>query len=184
MAERKNKMTREAVKVPKTKEELNEFLRKLSECHQKIQRIQLEANRKINNIRAEASEQINPLQKEVDSLFEGIFIFAQAHQNELTNNGKNKTVNFPNGTIFWRKNPPSVFLRNVKEVINFCKEKNLLQFLRVKAEVNKEAMLADPETASKIKGVKIVQKEEFGVKLPEGEFEISKTIRKTEKRKV
>lgn len=183
MAERKNKMIREVVKVPATKEELNEFLRKLSECHQKIQKIQLEANRKINAIKAEASEQINPLQKEVDSLFEGIFIFAQAHQNELTNNGKNKTVNFPNGTIFWRRNPPSVFLRNVKEIINFCKERGLPQFIRVREEVNKEAMLADPETASKIKGVKIVQKEEFGVKLPEGELEISKTIR-TGKRKV
>jgi len=87
----------------------------------------------------------------------------------------------PTGDVFWRMTPPSCLIRNVENVIAQCKALGLDNFIRVKEEPNKTAMLREPEVAEQIKGVKITQKEEFVVRPSEVEIEISQDTKKLKK---
>jgi len=79
--------------------------------------------------------------------------------------------------------PPAVFLRNVKSIIANLKLLGLEQFIRVKEEIDKKAMLKEPEVAKKIKGVSISQYEEFVVKPTELEIEIAAQTNKLKRKK-
>ena len=55
------------------------------------------------------------------------------------------------------------------------------RFIRVKEEINKEAMLKEPELAETVRGVSITQREEFIVKPTEIEIEIVSSVEKLKK---
>jgi len=48
-----------------------------------------------------------------------------------------------------------VSLRRVEAIIEGCKVAGLEKFIRVKEEINKDAMLAEPDQAMKVPGVTI-----------------------------
>ena len=56
--------------------------------------------------------------------------------------------------------------------------KKIHKFIRVKREVNKEAMLEDPELAKTVRGVSITKREQFFVKPSEVAAEISFDVQK------
>ena len=60
-------------------------------------------------------------------------------------------------------------------------KRRLKQFIRVKQEVDKEAMLKEPDVAKSVKGVTIGQHEEFMVKPAELELEITSDVSKFKK---
>jgi phage host-nuclease inhibitor protein Gam len=60
--------------------------------------------------------------------------------------------------------PPSVRLRDMKRVLEALVQLGLARFIRVKQEVDKEAMLREPELAAQVPGVSIGSEgEEFVV---------------------
>ena len=85
----------------------------------------------------------------------GVQTWCEANRNALTNDNKVKFHDFGTGQIKWRSLPASVSIRGVETVIEACKSLGLKAFLRVKEEVNKEAMLANPDKARTIAGVTI-----------------------------
>jgi phage host-nuclease inhibitor protein Gam len=85
----------------------------------------------------------------------GVQIWCEAHRHELTAGGRTKTAELGTGRILWRARPPKVTARPVEAVIEACRRLGLERFLRVKVEVNKEAMLADADVARGIAGVSI-----------------------------
>jgi len=97
-------------------------------------------------------------------------IFAEAHRDELTNEGKKKTVDLGTGELGWRMRPPRVLLRNIPGVIESLQMLKLDRFLRTKLEVNKEAVLAEPEIAEQVKGITVKQDEDFFVVPAEDEL--------------
>ena len=178
---KKKSVKRTAVIVPESVEEMAEFVRQIGDNQRVLDRIQTRMNNQIEKIKAQAMKDSLRYQKLIDHLFERIFIFAQSHRDELTEKGKKKTVSLPSGDILWRMTPPAVSLRNVKQIIELCKSHEFRRFIRKKEEVNREAMLREPEKAKKIKGVTISQKEEFVVKPSETTIEISKNTKKLQK---
>ena len=178
---KKKFVKRTAIHVPKSIEELVEFVRHVGKNKRKLDTIRIKLNERVEQLKAQAVTDGLPHQEEIDRLFEGIYIFAESHRDELTEKGKKKTVNLPTGDILWRLTPPAVSLKNVKRIIGLCKSCRLKRFIRTKEEVDKEAMLKEPEKAKEIKGVTISQKEEFVVKPSEIEIEISKDTKKLQK---
>ena len=67
-----------------------------------------------------------------------------------------KTANLITGEVAWRQVPPSVQLRGVDAVMDRLRVMGLVRFIRNKDEVNKEAMLAEPEAVRGIAGITIV----------------------------
>jgi len=178
---RKKAVKRTSVIAPKSIREVAVLIRQVGEHQRKLTQIQTDANNQIEKIKKQAMERSLGHQQRIDQLFEGIFIFAQANRDGLTEKGKKKTVSLPTGDILWRLTPPAVSLKGVEKVIKLCQTRGLARFIRVKKEVDREAMLKEPKVAGKIPGVTIRQKEEFVVKPSEVEIEVSKDTAKLKK---
>lgn len=96
-----------------------------------------------------------PLQDKIKLLQSGVQSWCEAHRNELTNGGKTKTGQFVTGTVQWRQKPPSVVVRGVDAVIEALNRLGLGRFVRVKEELNKEAILNEPEAVKGVAGLSI-----------------------------
>lgn len=58
--------------------------------------------------------------------------------------------------VSWRVRPPKVNLRGVPKLLDMLKgDRKLKKFVRVKEEINKDAILADPKAVQDIKGISI-----------------------------
>ncbi|MBF0247143.1 MAG: host-nuclease inhibitor Gam family protein [Alphaproteobacteria bacterium] len=55
----------------------------------------------------------------------------------------------------WRSRPPKVSIRGIQAVLDNLIDLGLTQFIRTSQDIDKAAMLKDPETASAVDGVTI-----------------------------
>ena len=163
---------RAVVAVPKSLNEAAQFLAEIGQEQRATDKIRSGLNAKVDELKAEAMADDEPHQKKISQLVEGLFAFAEAHRDELTDGGKRKTVEVPTGTFGWRMTPPSVKLRDVESILESLKALKLERFIRTKEEVDKEAMLKEPEVAGTVKGVSIGQHEDFVAKPSELKVEI------------
>lgn len=85
----------------------------------------------------------------------GVQTWCEANRNSLTNDGKVKFHEFGTGQIKWRSRPASVSVRGAEIVIEAFKKLGFTSFIRIKEELNKEQMLADPDKARMVAGVTI-----------------------------
>lgn len=85
----------------------------------------------------------------------GVQTWCEANRQALTHEGKVKFHDFGTGQIKWRSRPASVSIRGVETVLEAFKKLGFKAFVRVKEELNKEAMLADPDKARAVAGVTI-----------------------------
>ncbi|MDR6952651.1 phage host-nuclease inhibitor protein Gam [Ancylobacter sp. 3268] len=142
--------------VPQSVDEAATAVRDIGETNREIGRINADANDRIAVIAEEAAQKVLPLQERVTALTEGLKVFAEANRAALTNGGKTKSANLVTGAISWRNLPPKVSLRKVEDVIASIKKLGFgKKFLRVKEEVDKEAMLKEPEKARTVAGVTV-----------------------------
>jgi len=179
---KKKSVKREVIIVPNSIEEVSKFIGEIGKHQRELDKLQTGLNNRVEEIKAKTIANSLPHQEKISQLFEGIFVFVQSHRDELTENNKKKTVHFPTGDVLWRLTPPAISYKNAKKIISLCKSLGLERFIRIKEEVDKEAMLKEPDEAARIKGVKICQKEEFVVKPSEIEIEISGTTEKLRKK--
>ncbi|ELU7122231.1 host-nuclease inhibitor Gam family protein, partial [Escherichia coli] len=85
----------------------------------------------------------------------GIQTWCEAHRDELTGNGKVKFANLTTGEVQWRNRPPSVSIRGADNVIELLRRLGLERFIRVKEEINKDAILNEKEAVKNIPGITI-----------------------------
>lgn len=169
--------------VPQNLDEAAKFLRSIGQEQRKIDGIQSTLNEKIDALQSKLMDDVKPHEEKISQLVEGLFAFAESNRDKLTDGGKRKSVELPTGLFGWRMTPPAVSLRDVKSVLTSLKSLGLKRFIRttIKKEVNKEAMLKEPELAITVKGISISQREEFIVKPTELEVEIVSDIKKLKK---
>jgi len=170
MAKRRIKQQANVAPVPRDLTEAREFMRRIGDESRDAQRIEHDLNDQIAALREKYAALAAPHNKQVEELTEGLRIFAEAHRDDLTNHGKKKTVDLGTGELGWRMRPPRVLLRNVAGVIQTLELLKLDRFLRQKTEVNKEAVLAEPEIADQVKGITVKQDEDFFVVPAEDEL--------------
>jgi len=178
---KKGKIKHVVIAIPGSLEEAAEFIGRIGKVQREIDRIQTELNEKVEKLKVQAMAEVKPREESISQMTEGLFIFAESQREVLTDGGKRKTVEVPTGLFGWRLTPFSVSLHDIKKVINSIKSLGLHRFLRIKEEVDKEAMLKEPEIAKTVKGVTISQREEFVVKPAELEVEISSDVSKFKK---
>jgi phage host-nuclease inhibitor protein Gam len=160
------------VNIPKDLHEAAFFLAQIGEAERASLVVQANLNAQVDTLKASAIAAVKPHQVRMKELLEGLYIFAERNRTELTEGGKRKSVELPTGIIGWRMTPPSVELEGVENIIESLKTLKLERFIRTKEEVNKEAMLREPEIATTVQGVTITQKEEFMAKPAQLEVEI------------
>ncbi|MBF0283608.1 MAG: host-nuclease inhibitor Gam family protein [Magnetococcales bacterium] len=124
-------------------------------------RLYLEKDERLAEVNRAFETQKKPLEDDIKRLREGIQAWCESRRRDLTGGGKVKFHDFPAGKISWRMRPARVVLRSIENVIQALRERKLERFVRIKEEVNKEAILAEPEAVSGIPGIKLEQGEEF-----------------------
>ncbi len=158
--------------IPQTADETNAMIARIGAAQRERDLIQAAMNEKLEAVKAEFDTQAAPLKAEIETLSKGIQTWCEAHRDELTTLGRVKFHRFGAGEISWRTRPPKVSIRGMAAVIENLKRLSLERFLRVKVEINKDAMLAEPDIATTITGVTIGSAgEEFIIKPNETELE-------------
>lgn len=174
------KIKKAVVLIPKNLEEAADFIGRIGKSQREIDKIQMELNGRVEKLKAIAVAEAKQCGENISNLAEGVYIFAESQRDALTDGGKRKAVEMLTGSFSWRTTPPAVSIRNIKAVLAKIKGLGLKQFIRIKEELDKEAMLKDPKLASSVKGVRIEQREEFIIKPAELSLEIVGKSKKLE----
>ena len=147
--------------VPQSRDEVNEAIARIGLLQRERERIQADMNDELAKVRLRFEELATPLNEQITGLSQGVHTWCEAHRMELTRSGKTKFYDFAAGEIKWRLRPPRVSLQSAENILETLKRLGLTRFIRVKEQLNKEAMLAEPEVVSGVAGVKIEQSEDF-----------------------
>lgn len=153
---KKQKTTAAALPIPQSDAEAREAIREIGDLNREQMRLEAEMNDQIAALQQHYGNRVSPLIERVAALTGGLQMFCDVNRDRLTGGGKVKSYQFTTGKVAWRQKPAKVSLKKIEEVIERIKAAGLgARFLRVKEEVNKEAMLEDRATATSIKGVSI-----------------------------
>jgi phage host-nuclease inhibitor protein Gam len=158
-----------ALPVPQSREEADRLIEKVGQLQHRRYAVQGFLDQRVATLKAEAEEKAKPWNEEIASCMAAIQAYCEAHRPQLTDEGRTKTVRFGSGEVSWRQRPPSVSFGKTKaeKVLETIKGlgRRFSAFVRVREEIDKEAMLADPKLAMEIPGVRVGSKgEDFIVK--------------------
>ncbi|NTZ82384.1 host-nuclease inhibitor protein Gam [Burkholderia metallica] len=131
-------------------------IRAIGDASREVVRLQAAMNDEIAGITQRYQEQIAPHQERLLSLQAGVQTWCEANRERLTDAGKVKSYNFVTGQIQWRQRPPSCTVRGVDAVLELLRERGMYGFIRTKEEINKEAILNEPEKIKGVPGISIV----------------------------
>ncbi len=140
---------------PQTRDECAADINKIGVLHREIAVQTAAMNDLIAGITDRYTSVFTPLQEEIKALQTGVQSWCEANRDELTNGGKSKSGQFVTGTVQWRQKPPSVAVRGIESVLDTLKRLGLSRFVRVKEELNKEAVLNEPEAVKGVAGLSI-----------------------------
>ncbi len=146
--------------VPANRAEADEAIRTIGEYQRRREALQTAMNERLAALKAESECEAAPLSAAIKTLSQGVQTWAEANRAELLKGG-GKTVKLGKGEIPWRMRPPSVVVRGAAAVIEALTRLGLQRFLRVKTEVDKERILADPDAVRDVKGITVSQGEDF-----------------------
>ncbi|MDD6911069.1 host-nuclease inhibitor Gam family protein [Actinobacillus minor] len=148
-----------------SREETELLIKELGDKQRELQRVVTQQNDEIAAITEQYAGTISGLKEEVESRITAIQAWCENNRDDLTKGGKQKTGYFNTGEVQWRQNPPSVRVLKADQVIENLKLLGLTQFIRTKEEINKDAILLEPETAQTVAGITIKSGvEEFVIK--------------------
>lgn len=150
--------------VPQTASEVNDAIVEIGQRQRDRDRIEADMNAALAATRKQYEDQARPHAERIKDLAAGVQTYCEAHRDELTKGGKTKTAKLASGEVSWRTRPPSVVVRGMAAVVDALKKLRLSRYIRTKEELDKEAVLADPEGVEAIKGITISQKEDFVIK--------------------
>ncbi len=153
MAPKKAEAKRIKIPLIENLDEANTLLEKIAASQRALDTIRIELDEEIAKLQAAAVEKAEPFN--ADMLLDSLSVAEFAERNRADLVKDEKSIKIPAGTFGWRTNPPSVSLKDVEQVIGICERRKLEDFLRRKVEVNKAAMLANPELAESVQGVTI-----------------------------
>ncbi|MDP8080217.1 host-nuclease inhibitor Gam family protein [Phocoenobacter skyensis] len=166
MAKRKTRVKSPAMTVTlQSQDEVAVAIKQIGDLERELVRIKTQQADEKALVDEKYTAQLNELKAKVKPLGEAVQSFCESHRLELTKNGKQKTAYFTTGEVQWRIKPPSVSAKGIENILARLKELGLTQFIRFKEELNKDAMLADPDKAKAVAGITIKEGiEEFVIK--------------------
>lgn len=156
MAPKTRIKTRAQIDVPQTNTEAAADIRKLGDLQRRLGRAQAEMNDAIAHITQTYQGPIEALTEQITGLQKGVQAYCEAHREDLTHGGKVKTANLVTGEVQWRQRPPSCRITGAESVIETLRRLGLSEFVREKLEINKEAILNEPEKVKGVAGISIV----------------------------
>lgn len=152
-----------AVLVPQDRDAVVAAIAEIGHLTRRRVAIETAMNEALAVIRQQHEEQAYPLAERVKALSQGVQVWCEANRATLTQGGKIKSHKFASGTVNWRTSTPRVVIRSVEAVLEILRQMRLDRFIRLKPEINKEAILNDPESVRDLPGLSIKQDESFSI---------------------
>jgi phage host-nuclease inhibitor protein Gam len=149
--------------VPQTRDAAAEAVAEIGRKQRERDRIQAAMNDALAEARAMYEAAAKPHADRISELTRGLHLWCEANREALTQGNKVKFHTFATGEVKWRMRPPSIAIRGVDAVVSALRALKLDRFLRTKVEIDKEALLKEPDIAKQVGGVSLVQKEDFVV---------------------
>ncbi|MER2545918.1 MAG: host-nuclease inhibitor Gam family protein [Candidatus Accumulibacter phosphatis] len=149
--------------VPQTREEVSDLIAGIGIDSREITLMEVEMNDAMARIKEEYEQLAEPCRRRIEAAQRGVQAFCEANRLELTAQGKVKTHQFTTGEVSWRTRPPSVRITGEESVMFSLRSLGLTRFLRVKEEINREAILNEPSAVAGVPGIRISQLEDFVV---------------------
>lgn len=140
---------------PQTREDCAVWIKDLGGLQRDLIRIETKMNDEIATITGHYQPSIDELKARIAAKQTGIQTYAEANREALAEGGKTKTANLITGLIQWRARPPSVTIRGADAVMDLLKRLGLDRFIRVKEEINKEAILNEQDAVKGVPGIVI-----------------------------
>ncbi|RJF70897.1 host-nuclease inhibitor Gam family protein [Rhodopseudomonas palustris] len=154
----KGKAAAAVMRVPQNRDEARAMIADYGAKLREVERIEADMNDALAAVKQSHLAKATPIADQANDLLKGLQIWCEANRVELTQNGKSKTVDFGTGKVAWRWNPPKVRISGGDDVVVARiqdKGANYAAFLRTKLELNRDAMLANPDLARTVDGVSI-----------------------------
>lgn len=149
--------------VPQTRHEVAQLIAEIGIDSRELEVLQAEMNDELARIKERWEQRAEPARERIETAQRGVQAYCEANRETLTQHGRTKTHSFPTGDVSWRTRPPSVRITGEESVRDALQRLRLDRFLRTKTEINKEAILNEPEAVAIIPGIKISQIEDFVV---------------------
>ncbi|EMO88722.1 host-nuclease inhibitor Gam family protein [Leptospira noguchii] len=170
----------------KERPEVARAIQQIGEIKREKDRIKNKTDDRIAKLLLDLQNETAPLDLKIQHLVSGIKFYVDQHLEELFPNPEYKTCKLTTGTLKLRKVPPSVKTRGtVKFYEKILTDNNLLEkfnnlvsklngvYLRIKLELNKEQILAEPTRAIQKFGIQLnEEKERLYISPNETELEI------------
>lgn len=148
--------TKAQIYVPQTRDEAAADIRKIGDLQRQALRATTDMNDEIAHVTQIYQPRLDAINGQLKTLQEGVQGYCEAHRIELTDGGKVKTANLITGEVQWRQRPPSVSVRGAEAVIETLKRLGFARFIRSKEEINKEAVLNEPDEVRGVAGLTVV----------------------------
>jgi phage host-nuclease inhibitor protein Gam len=174
------------VRIPQNREEAAAMIAEYGAAAREVELIEAAMKESLIKVKQDAEKEALPHLQTAAKLFKGLQIFCEANRQTLLGNSGLKTAEFATGKVAWRFKPAKVTLSgDVEDIIKRVMDKaadalargetgeNFMAFLRLKREVDKEAMLKNQDLARTIDGVRIgrggetFEVEPFGAEISE-----------------
>lgn len=142
--------------VPQTRDDCAADIRKLGDLQRELARSSAEMNDAIAAVTHDFQPRLDALAEQIKAIQEGVQAWCEAHRIDLTDGGRVKTASLITGEVQWRQRPPSVSVRGVESVIETLERLGLGRFIRTKREINKDAILNEPDAVRGVAGINVV----------------------------
>ncbi|MGR3484041.1 MAG: host-nuclease inhibitor Gam family protein [Paracoccaceae bacterium] len=146
--------------VPQSDHAAAEQMQRIGKLQRDLELEKVALNEELDRVKAAAALDVASIREELTAQIAGLERWADANRERLTAGHKRKTVRLPTGTVSWRNRPPKVLgvprvPEKLEALIAAARAAGLSRFLRERVEVDKDAMLASPEAARTLPGIKI-----------------------------
>lgn len=178
-------ISKKVVLVLNTRDQFINCLKEINSKAREAEKLKLDQEEEIEKVKLKWASKIKPLDKSINEKLEGAYIYAQVHRPELTDNLKVKTVETPAGTCLWRLNPPSVEVDDEEKAIAELKKRDLLNFIRTREEIDKEAILKNKSAVTGLRNLRVKLGDEvFVIKPADVKIEMERGKRKFKRREI
>lgn len=134
--------------VPQSRNEVADHIDLIGSAQRELQRIELDMDDVVSKLRLAKQPKIEELTNTIADLSKGVQTWCEANRDSITDGGKVKSANLTTGEVNWRQRPPSVKTRASAQLFEKLKRMGFGFFIRSKEELDKDAVLAKPETAA------------------------------------
>lgn len=158
-------MKQAVIDVPQNKSEANSFVSEMGKEKREIEKIEAKLNKDIEALKEKAKARLEPHENKLYQMLQGLYIYAEGHRNELTENGKVKTVVVPAGKFLWRMGNKTVHITNQEEALRSIKAKGLAKDLikTVESIIKTEVKKQPEKVIKRLKGLSVGRSETFRV---------------------